>query len=935
MKKIIFFLILFFWPSLLFATPIKSKYEIYYFPETHLLKGRAIFELPKEGLYEFIKGENKITEILLNKKPIEVSSHRSSFKIFNGQKNGTLIISFEGNIVLKSTLYPQVIEGYLPYPKELFFFEISLNSPDEKNFPFLIPHEEKEENDQDGKIILRITKPLTALPPLIYGNFNLRTISFEEGELIFLLPRSLSERVWDAFEHQVIKGVNEYPMREILFAFKKTYFIPSNFKRIYPLVNVSPSIFEGNLQTFLESQVEQTLIYGLNFVNPPFFEGLKTYLVSYYLSDNKKEFRKKLLLKEEDKNKAFFFLYEKIDIIGEKRFEEIFKNYIQLYLFNGSQDGLFQAYISKNLEYTTTWDYTNFDKALLRGEVKLKYIENEKKYNLILNLSQQGQTKTFSLEVLIETERGPIKKKVWVGNKEVSYNYYLSEKPIKVILDPEYKIFRKLSSKEIPLTWEHLFLSQGTVYLTRKHFLPLYKELLNLLRESNYVLKSDEIGINNLPKENVVFLERLPVNFHLSVPKDGIYFKILPHPFSPEHFFAFIKIGSFEEIKKIFFLKEEIKDAQEFHIRKGVLTFVNKSRPTDGIQLEIKDDKDIKTAFGVKIDQLKTLENILPEIIPAQVILIGESHNEYSHHLFQLEVIKGLYQFFGNNVVIGMEMVQRPFQKYLDEFIAGKVSEEKLLEQIEYYDRWKFDYRLYRDIFLFAKEKGIRILALDLPQEIVKKVFKGGLHSLSLEDRNYLPEMDLNAPEYKELLRRVFFEHNFSNETNFEHFFQAQVLRDEAMAEEIFNFVRKNPEKKLIVLVGKNHILNRLGIPEALNRRKFTDYKTILLGKDVTLSATLADYWFPLPSLDYESSPSLGVIVEETQEGLKIKEVLKGTLAEELKLSPGDIILKVDGRPINKISDLKLILTFKEKGSVIILQVKREITIIERKGIVK
>ncbi|MFN3407268.1 MAG: ChaN family lipoprotein, partial [Caldimicrobium sp.] len=174
----------------------------------------------------------------------------------------------------------------------------------------------------------------------------------------------------------------------------------------------------------------------------------------------------------------------------------------------------------------------------------------------------------------------------------------------------------------------------------------------------------------------------------------------------------------------------------------------------------------------------------------------------------------------------------------------------------------------------------------------------------------------------------------FSNETNFEHFFQAQVLRDEAMAEEIFNFVRKNPEKKLIVLVGKGHILNKMGIPAALNRRNFTNYKTILLGKEESLNAKLADYWFPLPIIDYKKSPSLGVVLEETSGGLKIKEVLKGTLAEELKLSQGDVILKVDGKPLNKISDLKLILTFKEKGSVITLQIKRDNIIRDIRGVI-
>ena len=73
-----------------------------------------------------------------------------------------------------------------------------------------------------------------------------------------------------------------------------------------------------------------------------------------------------------------------------------------------------------------------------------------------------------------------------------------------------------------------------------------------------------------------------------------------------------------------------------------------------------------------------------------------------------------------------MEFIQRPFQPALDAYISGAITEREFLKRAEYFDRWGFDYRLYRPIFSFAKEHGIPMVALNAERELAEKVAKVG-----------------------------------------------------------------------------------------------------------------------------------------------------------------------------------------------------------------
>jgi len=217
-------------------------------------------------------------------------------------------------------------------------------------------------------------------------------------------------------------------------------------------------------------------------------------------------------------------------------------------------------------------------------------------------------------------------------------------------------------------------------------------------------------------------------------------------------------------------------------------------------------------------------QEVLQKLSHAKVIYLGETHDSAEDHKAQLEIIQQLYQK-NPKMAIAMEMFQRPYQKALDRFLAGEITETELLEQTQYKERWGFPWEYYAPILRFAKQNRIPVLALNTPSEITRKVARQGLESLTAEDKQHTPpasEIRTDNAEYRQMLLEVFQQHQTNaqgSSPSFERFFLAQVLWDETMAEKIAEFVKANPNHSVIVLAGQGHLVYGYGIPSRVARR--------------------------------------------------------------------------------------------------------------------
>lgn len=271
-----------------------------------------------------------------------------------------------------------------------------------------------------------------------------------------------------------------------------------------------------------------------------------------------------------------------------------------------------------------------------------------------------------------------------------------------------------------------------------------------------------------------------------------------------------------------------------------------------------------------------------------------------------------------------MEMFQRPFQQYLDQYISGEISEKTLLKKTEYFTRWGFDYNLYRDILQFAHARKIPVIALNIRGEIIDKVSKEGIDSLPEEMYAEIPEdLDMTNRAYKQSMREVFSAHSNSQEMDFENFFQSQILWDETMAHAVAAAMEHYPNRQIVVLAGNGHLQYSWGIPDRVKRLTNERGSVILNGVEDTINRALADFvLFPEYSAAPET-PKLQVLVEAQDKGVVVKEVMEGGAAEKAGIKKGDLIIMVDHNAVEDVADLRISLMDKKKADTVKVRVRR------------
>lgn len=326
---------------------------------------------------------------------------------------------------------------------------------------------------------------------------------------------------------------------------------------------------------------------------------------------------------------------------------------------------------------------------------------------------------------------------------------------------------------------------------------------------------------------------------------------------------------------------------------------------------------------SLDLSAVATLDAIIPRLADKRVVLVGETHNRYDHHLVQLEIIRRLHALHPR-LAIGMEAFQQPFQTLLDDFVAGRISQAELLRGSEYYQRWRFDFRYYKPVLDFAREHRLPVVALNLPTELTGRVGEAGIAGLEDDERLQLPPViDRSDAAYEARLREIYRQHPAVNGHGFENFLDVQLAWDEGMAEQAAEYLQNHPDTLMVVLAGSGHLAYGGGIPRRLARRIELDSAIVLNGWDGALEPGLADFLLFPEKQSLPPAGKFGALLDETPDGLIVSRCMADSPCKAAGIKPGDRILSIDGAVIHGMTDLRLTTWNLKPGDTVTLKILR------------
>jgi uncharacterized iron-regulated protein len=222
---------------------------------------------------------------------------------------------------------------------------------------------------------------------------------------------------------------------------------------------------------------------------------------------------------------------------------------------------------------------------------------------------------------------------------------------------------------------------------------------------------------------------------------------------------------------------------------------------------------------------------MLDQMAHADLVFVGEQHDDPATHRLELRLLQGLHARLGSRLTLGMEMWERDEQSALDAYSAGTTTEAMFLKSSRPWPNYQTD---YRPLVEYAKAQHIPVAATNAPQAIVSAVGKTGLTALASAPPDQVASL-IQAPHddywqrFQATMQAMGGAHGgmTMDDATIQRFYEAQVVRDETMAESIVNRLGTSsgddPSPVVLHINGQFHSDNGGGIPKrVLWRRPMT-----------------------------------------------------------------------------------------------------------------
>lgn len=229
--------------------------------------------------------------------------------------------------------------------------------------------------------------------------------------------------------------------------------------------------------------------------------------------------------------------------------------------------------------------------------------------------------------------------------------------------------------------------------------------------------------------------------------------------------------------------------------------------------------------YHTKVGKEVTIDELVLHILPRQVLIFGEQHDDSIGHLLELEIYKKLYSRFGKRTLLSLEMFERDVQSVMNEYLQHLISEKNFVKE----SRAWANYKDYRGLIEYAKDNGLSVVAANTPARYVNRVTREGLQALERLSkdalRQYLPPLPIDTltGNYHDRFMEVMGGHDIPGM----NMYQSQNLWDATMAWSIYKATKQAKDAVVFQINGRFHSDYHSGLGERLRQSYKKDVLTI------------------------------------------------------------------------------------------------------------
>jgi len=213
--------------------------------------------------------------------------------------------------------------------------------------------------------------------------------------------------------------------------------------------------------------------------------------------------------------------------------------------------------------------------------------------------------------------------------------------------------------------------------------------------------------------------------------------------------------------------------------------------------------------FEGKTGRIATWSDLMEGVAWADVVILGEEHDDAVAHTFQLAVVEEMLATWPRTAV-ALEMVERDEQAMLDAFLLDQEGEQAFLAEIASSEEGQRMFAaFYLPIINAAKSQGATVVGANAPRRYVRMARLEGYEQLEILDPTQRRLFDippaLDQGTYRARIESLMRENGLSPTDDYvDAVLRAQQLWDRTMAKSVLRALDSGMTK-VVLLVGRFH----------------------------------------------------------------------------------------------------------------------------------